>query len=233
VGALIEGPGFYPYLSGRENLRVLARYRGLPDPAVDAALDRVDLLDRGGDRFKAYSLGMKQRLGVAAALMGDPDLLVLDEPTNGLDPQGTREVRHLVSELAADGTTVLVSSHLLSEVEQMCDHVGVMYAGRLVAQQPLADLHTGTATTVRVRTTASATDKTLTTLAGLGLTGGQHQSAGGDRATVTAALGAVELDRVVPALVAADVPVLGFEVVAPSLEDVFVSLTGEGFEVSG
>ena len=96
---------------------------------------------------------MRQRLAIASALLVPRDLLVLDEPTNGLDPQGTREVRHLVSELAADGTTVLVSSHLLSEVEQMCSHVGVMYAGRLVAQQTLADLYAGTTVSVRVRTT--------------------------------------------------------------------------------
>ena len=132
---------------------------------VDAALDRVGLLVAARKRYRAYSLGMRQRLAIASALLVPRDLLVLDEPTNGLDPQGTREVRHLVSELAADGTTVLVSSHLLSEVEQMCDHVGVMYAGRLVAQQPLADLHAGTATTVRVLTTAGAGDETLTTLA--------------------------------------------------------------------
>ncbi len=238
VGALVEGPAFHPYLSGRANLRRLEAADPYADARtsrlrVDAALDRVGLLVAARKRYRAYSLGMRQRLAIASALLVPRDLLVLDEPTNGLDPQGTREVRHLVSELAADGTTVLVSSHLLSEVEQMCDHVGVMYAGRLVAQQPLADLHAGTATTVRVLTTAGAGDETLTTLARLGLTGGQHRSAGGDHTTVTAELGGVELDRVVPALVAADVPVLGFEVIAPSLEDVFVSLTGEGFEVSG
>ena len=88
IGALIEGPGFYPYLSGRDNLRVMTRYRGLPEAAADEALERVDLADRGGDKFKSYSLGMKQRLGVASALMGDPDVIVLDEPTNGLDPGG-------------------------------------------------------------------------------------------------------------------------------------------------
>ena len=93
TGSLVEGPGFYPYLSGRENLRVLARYRGLGDREVDRVLERVDLTGRGGDRFKAYSLGMKQRLGVAAALLGDPDLLVLDEPTNGLDPAGMADMR--------------------------------------------------------------------------------------------------------------------------------------------
>ena len=111
------------------------------------------LLTAARKRYRAYSLGMRQRLAIASALLVPRDLLVLDEPTNGLDPQGTREVRHLVSELAADGTTVLVSSHLLSEVEQMCSHVGVMYAGRLVAQQTLADLYAGTAVSVRVRTT--------------------------------------------------------------------------------
>ena len=95
TGSLVEGPGFYPYLSGRENLRVLARYRGLADREVDRVLERVDLTERGGDRFKAYSLGMKQRLGVAAALLGDPDLLVLDEPTNGLDPAGMADMRAL------------------------------------------------------------------------------------------------------------------------------------------
>ncbi|GAA3691245.1 ABC transporter ATP-binding protein [Microlunatus aurantiacus] len=238
VGALVEGPAFHPYLSGRANLRRLEAADPYADARtssarVDAALDRVGLLVAARKRYRAYSLGMRQRLAIASALLVPRDLLVLDEPTNGLDPQGTREVRHLVSDLAADGTTVLVSSHLLSEVEQMCDHVGVMDAGRLVAQQPLAELHAGTAARVRVRTTAGGADPTLATLTALGLTAAERQAAPGDLATVTAALGGVELDRIVPALVAARVPVLGFEVVAASLEDVFVSLTGEGFEVSG
>jgi len=149
IGALIEGPGFYPYLSGRDNLRVMARYQGVDEPAVDAVLDRVDLLARGGDKFKAYSLGMKQRLGVASALLGDPGLLVLDEPTNGLDPAGMADMRRLLVELAAQGQTVLLSSHLLTEVEEICDRVGVINNGRLLVESTVAELRGATALLVR------------------------------------------------------------------------------------
>jgi ABC-2 type transport system ATP-binding protein len=238
VGALVEGPAFHPYLSGRANLRRLEAADPYADARtsarrVDAALDRVGLLTAARKRYRAYSLGMRQRLAIASALLVPRDLLVLDEPTNGLDPQGTREVRHLVSELAADGTTVLVSSHLLSEVEQMCSHVGVMYAGRLVAQETLAALYAGTTVSVRVRTTAAGVTGARAALTALGLAPVESEPVHRDAATVTAALGELALARVVPALVAADVPVLGFEVVSASLEDVFVELTGEGFEVSG
>jgi ABC-2 type transport system ATP-binding protein len=149
LGALVEGPGFYPYLSGRDNLRVLARYRGLDGTDVEAALDRVDLRERGGDRFKSYSMGMKQRLGVAAALLGDPELLVLDEPTNGLDPAGMADMRRLIVELAGRGQTVLLSSHLLNEVEEICDRVGVISAGRLLTESTVADLRGGASVIVR------------------------------------------------------------------------------------
>ena len=132
VGALVEGPGFYPYLSGLDNLRVMARYRGLPESAAIGALARVDLADRGDDRFKSYSLGMKQRLGVASALMGEPELIVLDEPTNGLDPAGMADMRSLIVDLARGGQTVLLSSHLLDEVQEICDRVGVINKGRLL-----------------------------------------------------------------------------------------------------
>ncbi|QWF23080.1 ABC transporter ATP-binding protein [Nocardioides sp. LMS-CY] len=140
VGALVEGPGFYPFLTGRDNLLVMARYRGLPERVVDAALERVDLADRGDDRFKSYSLGMKQRLGVASALMGDPDLIVLDEPTNGLDPAGMADMRALIVALARGGQTVLLSSHLLAEVQEICDRVGVIDNGRLLRESTVADL---------------------------------------------------------------------------------------------
>jgi ABC-type multidrug transport system ATPase subunit len=238
VGALVEGPAFHPYLSGRANLQRLEAADPYADARtsprrVDAALDRVGLLTAARKRYRAYSLGMRQRLAIASALLVPRDLLVLDEPTNGLDPQGTREVRHLVSELAADGTTVLVSSHLLSEVEQMCSHVGVMYAGKLVAQQTLADLYAGTTVSVRVRTTRAGAADAHDALISLGLTAVATEVVHGDVAMVTAALGEIELARVVPALVGSQVPVLGFEVVSASLEDVFVELTGEGFEVSG
>jgi ABC-2 type transport system ATP-binding protein len=140
VGALIEGPAFYPYLSGRDNLRVLARYTGVPGARIDAVLDTVDLRGRAKDPYRAYSLGMKQRLGVAAALLKDPQLLVLDEPTNGLDPAGMAEMRSLIRRVGASGRTVLLSSHLLGEVEQICDRVGVIARGRIVAESTVAEL---------------------------------------------------------------------------------------------
>ena len=145
VGALVEGPGFYPFLSGAANLRRLDsadRYasRATRRARVDEALERVGLGHAAGKKVRAYSLGMKQRLGLANALLVPRELLVLDEPTNGLDPQGTREVRNLVRSLAAGGTTVFVSSHLLAEVEQMCTHVAVMSVGSLVAQGTLDEL---------------------------------------------------------------------------------------------
>jgi ABC-2 type transport system ATP-binding protein len=231
IGALVEGPAFHPYLSGRANLARLDAADGHSDPRtaasrIDSALDRVGLLPAATKRYRAYSLGMRQRLAIANALLMPRDLLILDEPTNGLDPQGTREVRHLVGELAADGATVLVSSHLLAEVEQMCSHVGVMFEGHLVSQGSLAELQSGTTKTVRVET--DRPEDAARVLTELGLT---DVTSFTDR--VSATLGQVEAAKIVPDLVHADVPVLGFTVRSPSLEDVFVSLTGEGFDVSG
>jgi ABC-2 type transport system ATP-binding protein len=138
VGALIEGPAFYPHLTGRENLALLAAL-GRQDPAeIPGLLELVELGSRGDDRFRHYSMGMKQRLGIAAALLGDPALLILDEPTNGLDPAGIREMRDLIGTLADGDRTVLVSSHVLSEVEQICDWFIVIDDGRLVFQGPAA-----------------------------------------------------------------------------------------------
>lgn len=134
VGALVESPAFYPYLSGRNNLRVMARYSGATEAQVEAALAEVELTDRAGDKFKTYSLGMKQRLGVAAALLKQPELLILDEPTNGLDPKGMAEMRTLIRELGRGQRTVLLSSHLLGEVQQICDRVGVIQNGKVVAE---------------------------------------------------------------------------------------------------
>jgi ABC-2 type transport system ATP-binding protein len=134
VGALIEAPAFYPQLSGRENLKVLARLGRLPLGAVDPVLERSGLLARAGDRYRSYSLGMKQRLGIAAAMLAGHELLILDEPTNGLDPAGIVEMRSLIKSFAEDGITVLVSSHLISEIEQICDYVVMIRAGRLVHQ---------------------------------------------------------------------------------------------------
>src|ERR1700748_3063079 len=131
VGALIESPAFYPQLSGRDNLRALARLGRIPLSAVDPALERAGLSARAGDRYRTYSLARKQRLGIAAALLPGPELLVLDEPTNGLDPAGIVEMRGLIRSFADDGITVLVSSHLIAEIEQVCDHVVMIRGGRL------------------------------------------------------------------------------------------------------
>jgi ABC-2 type transport system ATP-binding protein len=140
VGALIEAPAFYPQLSGQDNLRALARLGQLNLKTVTPALARAGLTDRAGDKYRSYSLGMKQRLGIAAALLPDPELLILDEPTNGLDPAGIVEMRGLIRSFADDGMTVLVSSHLISEIEQICDYVVMIRAGRLVHQGSVADL---------------------------------------------------------------------------------------------
>ena len=140
VGAMIEGPAFYPALSGHENLMVLARLGGFPIERVQTLLEKVGLGDRGKSKYKTYSLGMKQRLGIAAALLPEPKLLMLDEPTNGLDPEGIQEVRALLRDLANDGTTVFVSSHLLSELEIISDHIVMLRKGEIVFAGPIGDL---------------------------------------------------------------------------------------------
>lgn len=239
VGSLVDGPAFHPYLSGRVNLARLDAADAGADPGtarrrVEAALDRVGLGNAATKKYRAYSLGMRQRLAIAAALLTPRQLLILDEPTNGLDPQGTREVRHLVAELAAEGATVLISSHLLAEVDQLCTHVGVMHVGKLVAQSQISALRTRTAPTVRVETPQPK--QAMTTLAAAGVVEPAQQAlaAGRDgRARVSGELGAADLAGLVPRLVADGVEVYGFTLDRPSLEDVFVELTGEGFDVSG
>ncbi len=146
VGALVETPAFFGNFSGRRNLELLAGVAELPGRRVDEVLDIVELRDRAGDRVRGYSLGMKQRLGIAAALLKAPRLLVLDEPTNGLDPGGIREVRELLRRLGAGGTTVLLSSHLLAEVQQICDSVSIVSHGRLVATGAVSEVLAGGAT---------------------------------------------------------------------------------------
>ena len=142
VGALVESPAFYPYLSGRNNLKVVARLSGVEDikGRVRKVLKEVDLADRADDKYKKYSLGMKQRLGVAAALLKDPELLILDEPTNGLDPKGMSEMRELIRDVGRGNRTVLLSSHLMNEVEQVCGRVGIINRGKLVAEGTVDEL---------------------------------------------------------------------------------------------
>ena len=143
VGALIEAPAFYPQISGRDNLKALTRLGQIPGAAIAPALERTGMTARAGDKYGSYSLGMKQRLGIAAALLPGPELLILDEPANGLDPGGIVEMRGLIRSFADDGITVLVSSHLISEIEQVCDHVVMIRGGRLVHQGPVAELAAG------------------------------------------------------------------------------------------
>ncbi|MER8069739.1 ABC transporter ATP-binding protein [Streptomyces sp. NPDC094034] len=236
VGALIEGPALYGYLSGRENL---VRYDSA-DPTADPrtrrarvtdALDRVGLTAAAGKKAKAYSLGMKQRLGLASALLRPRRLLVLDEPTNGLDPQGMREIRTLVRELAADGTTVFLSSHLLDEIEQVCTHAAVMAQGRLITQGPVAELAAGTRG--RLAVTTPDPGEAARVLKELGVT---DVAVAEDRVSGELPTGGtepVDLADLNAALVRAGVRVRAFGQERASLEDAFVALTGEGFDVAG
>ncbi|MHB8342433.1 MAG: ABC transporter ATP-binding protein [Mycobacteriales bacterium] len=230
VGALVEGPANYSFLTGWESLIRLDAAAGRPRASrrarVSAALERVGLAPAAAKKVRAYSLGMKQRLGLASALLRPRSLLVLDEPTNGLDPQGTREVRHLVRELAAEGTTVFLSSHLLAEVEQVCTHAAVMSVGRLVVQGELADIRAAAGARVAVTTPDPAPAAAV--LAGLGLAGVVVE---GEQ--VSAVLDGRDTADIAAALVHAGVRLRGLDGSAGTLEDVFVSLTGEGFEVAG
>jgi ABC-type multidrug transport system ATPase subunit len=156
IGAMIEAPAFYPFLSGRDNLRVMAKYAGVPAASIEAALEEVELSARADDRFSTYSQGMKQRLGVAAALLKDPELLILDEPTNGLDPAGMAEMREFIRSLGKGERTVVLSSHLMGEVEQVCDRVGVIRDGSLVAEGTVDELRGSAGLRVRAEPLAEA-----------------------------------------------------------------------------
>lgn len=246
VGALVEGPAFAPYLTGTANL-LRRDSADLYAPAstrrerVASALHRVGLSHAADRRVKAYSLGMKQRLGIAGALLTDRDLLVLDEPTNGLDPQGTREVRSLIRSLADGGTTVFVSSHLLAEIEQICSHAAIMRSGRLVAQGSLDELRN--AGEARIRVVTPDAGLAVAVLARLGVaavdTPDQHTGHGASAVTVerdavlegTLPHPAPALEDVVGILVAEGVRVRGFTGHGATLEERFVALTGEGFDV--
>jgi ABC-2 type transport system ATP-binding protein len=219
VGALVETPGFYPYLSGRDNLRVLARHAGVAKDRVDAALERVDLSDRAGDRYVTYSLGMKQRLGVAATLLKDPELLVLDEPTNGLDPAGMRDMRALIRELGSSGHTVLLSSHLLGEVQQVCDRVGVISHGELIAESTVDDLRGQAGVLVRAEPLDLAREHAERLL------GAEQVSAVDGTLRLRAAPS--EAGRINHALVAADVVVSELRPLERTLEEVFLEMTSD------
>lgn len=218
VGAMIEAPAFWPYLSGRDNLRLLARYCGLSDARVPTVLAEVGMSEHASRPFVTYSTGMKQRLGVAAALLKDPALLILDEPTNGLDPQGMVEFRNLIIELGKGDRTVLLSSHLLTEVEQICSRVGVIRRGTLVAEGTVDEIRGGTELVVRA--------EPLETARGI-----LEQAVGADRITMRDGAFSLKVDMgqtadIARRLVSGGVDLIELRPAERSLEDVFIELTG-------
>ncbi len=219
MGTLVETPAFYPYLSGRDNLRVLARLSDTPYSRIDPALEEVELLKRAGHKFKSYSLGMKQRLGMAAALLKDPELLILDEPTNGLDPAGMAEMRRLIRSLGRGERTVMLSSHLMGELEQICDRVGVVKNGSLIAEGSLDDLRHGAQLRLKAEPEARARE-VLEKIEGVA----GAEPVNGYLVIDASPARAAEINRI---LVEAGVAVSELGPVKLSLENVFLNLTGE------
>jgi ABC-type multidrug transport system ATPase subunit len=228
TGAMIEEPAFYKFLSGRRNLEVFAKAGGSRQDVrrrlgrIDEMLETVGLTSAATKRVKAYSQGMRQRLGLAAAMLGEPEILVLDEPTNGLDPSGMREIRQLLKRLTDGGTTVFVSSHLLAEVEAVCDRVGVLSRGRLVAEGPPTVLR-GAAE--RVRLDVDDVDKARRVLSAIR---GVELSPEGELPLRVRLLDEVTAAQVNAALVSAGVAVGALVPERESLEDVFLELVGDG-----
>ena len=221
VGALIENPAFVPALSARANLASLAALRGLPRSRVDAVLDTVGLTGRGNEPVRGFSLGMKQRLGIAAALLPDPKLLILDEPTNGLDPAGIVEIRALLQGLGSSGRTVIVSSHLLSEIETICSHVVVIRFGVLVFSGPIAELMSRAHTRVDV---APERASDLGALSAALMSAGWHVTRGDEVLHVTAT--ADEAAVINRQATAAGVTLRALGVHRDSLEAIFLAMTG-------
>lgn len=233
VGAIVEEPRFHPFLTGRENLGVVAALRGPEAVArIDGALARVGLVARADERVKRYSLGMRQRLGVARALLADPELLILDEPTNGLDPAGIREFREMIRGFVAEGRTVLLSSHLLDEVEKVCDFVAIVDRGHVVVQGTLAELKAGGQRTIVV-----ASHDHVAAQAALAAHRAVCEIATGDGVIRASLRGDVELSTEEAAaelnrhLVASGVPVHRLEPAIATLEQRFLEITSR-LEVS-
>ena len=224
IGALVETPAFYPYLSGRDNLRVLARHAGVSDDRVEAVLAEVRLSGRAGDRSASYSLGMKQRLGVAAALLKDPELLILDEPTNGLDPAGMAEMREFMRSLGEGGRTLVLSSHLMGEIEHVCDRVGVIRDGSLVAEGTVEELRGRAGLRVRAEPLSEAAR-----LVGALPAVDQVISVDG---LLDVAVDTAQAPAINRALVEAGIAVSELYAQKASLEDVFLELTANGDQQS-
>jgi ABC-type multidrug transport system ATPase subunit len=219
VGAIVETPAFYPYLSGYDNLRVVAGLCGVPAARIGAALDQVELTPRAKHKFSTYSMGMKQRLGVAAALLKEPELLILDEPTNGLDPQGMADMRNLIIQLGQGDRTVLISSHLLNEVELMCTRVGVIQKGKMVAEGTIDELRGAAQLTVRVDPVERARAILETELGAGNVTA--HEDG-----TLSLKVDLARTADINRTLVQAGLAVTELRAVTQSLEEVFMELTG-------
>lgn len=222
VGSLIESPSYYGHLTGEENLRIVQTMRGVSAQNIQEVLEIVRLSDQKNKRVAHYSLGMKQRLGLAAALLGYPRLLILDEPTNGLDPAGIQEMRELIKELPQRfGMTVLVSSHLLSEIDQMADHVGIIREGELMFQDSLAALHSRSKHHLALRTTDNARAQRLLQARHL------HVSDEGEGYLMLPLLNDDTTAALVQVLAESGVGLLRLEERQKSLEDIFLELTGK------
>jgi len=219
VGAIVETPAFYPYLSGYDNLRVVAGLCDAPGSRIGAALDQVELTPRAKHKFSTYSMGMKQRLGVAAALLKEPELLILDEPTNGLDPQGMADMRNLIIQLGKGERTVLISSHLLNEVELMCTRVGVIQRGKMVAEGTVEELRGAARLTVRAEPVEQAR-ALLDSLVGAGNVAVREDG------TLTVKMDLAHTADINRALVEAGLAVTELRATTQSLEEVFMELTG-------
>lgn len=218
VGAVLEAADLHPGRTGRDHLRVLAPVAHVPPSRIDEVLALVDLQGAAGRRVKGYSLGMRQRLGLAAALLGDPELLILDEPANGLDPEGVRWLRDFLRAFAAQGRTVFVSSHLLAEVAQTVDQVVIINRGRLVVEAPLAELTARLAGTVRVESARPDVLEAALRRAGVAAT---------ERQNGTLRVHGVTADRIGEIALAANVALSQVVTESSSLEDVFLELTAE------
>jgi len=232
VGAIVDEPRFHPHLTGRDNLRLLAAARGGgASQRIDPSLQRVGLARRAGDKVASYSMGMRQRLGVASCLLGDPELLILDEPMNGLDPAGMHEMRAMIASLAGEGRTVVLSSHLLDEVERTCDAVAIVDRGRVIRQGPIGELVRGAgAMVVQVDCAEPARAALLIDQAGVAESTALTDT--GLAVTLPAAASrelAADINR---RLVGAGIPVYGLREVQASLEDWFLSVTSRLGETS-
>ena len=231
VGAIVDEPRFHPHLTGQENLRLLAAARGGDaDSRIAPSLARVGLADRAGDKVASYSMGMRQRLGVAACLLGDPELLILDEPMNGLDPAGMHEMREMILSLVEEGRTVMLSSHLLDEVERTCDAVAIVDHGRVIRQGPIDELTRGAGTVVQVDCAEPARAAKLIDEAGIAA--GTTLTEAGLTVTLPAGASRELVADINRRLVGAGIPVYGLREIQTSLEDWFLSVTSRLGELS-